>query len=78
MKAKITITPKKAVLDPQGVAVRNALEHMGFEGFGDVHVGRYLEIEIPSGDDAIRPRLEEACRKLLSNPVIEDFQVELV
>ena len=78
MKAKITITPKKAVLDPQGVAVRNALEHMGFEGFGEVHVGRYLEIEIVSADAAVKSRLEEACRKLLSNPVIEDFQVELI
>lgn len=50
MKAKIIITPKKAVLDPQGKTVQNALEHMGYTGIGAVHVGKFLEIELAGGD----------------------------
>lgn len=74
MKAKITITPKKAVLDPQGQAVQGALSHMGFEGVGDVRVGKYLEIALPDNSEATRAKVDEACHKLLSNPVIEDYQ----
>jgi len=78
MKAKIIITPKKAVLDPQGKTVQNALEHMGYRGIGAVHVGKYLEIELASGDrEAARKQLDEACHKFLSNPVIEDYRLEL-
>ena len=51
MKAKIVITPKKAVLDPQGKTVQAALEQMGYEGVKDVHVGKYLEVDL-EGDDA--------------------------
>src|SRR4051794_22426279 len=50
MKAKIIITPKKAVVDPQGKTVQGALEHMGYKGVGAVHVGKYLEIELAGGD----------------------------
>ena len=78
MKAKIIITPKKAVLDPQGKAVQNALEHMGYSGIQAVHVGKYLEIELSEGDkEQARRHLDQACHKLLSNPVIEDYQLEL-
>jgi phosphoribosylformylglycinamidine synthase len=78
MKAKIIVTPKKAVLDPQGKTVANALEQMGYKGIGAVHVGKYLEIDLPAGDrESWRGRLDEACRKILSNPVIEDYQVEI-
>jgi len=78
MKARITITPKKSVLDPQGAAVRLALEQMGYKGIGAVHVGKYLEIDIEGDDpDAARKHIEEACYKFLSNPVIEDYQLEL-
>ena len=73
MKAKIVITPKKAVLDPQGKTVQTALEHMGYEGVKAVHVGKYLEIELEGDAESWRPKLDEACRKLLSNPVIEDY-----
>ena len=52
MKAKIIVTPKKAVLDPQGKTVQNALAHMGYDGIGDVHVGKYLEIELAGSDKA--------------------------
>jgi phosphoribosylformylglycinamidine synthase len=78
MKAKIIITPKKAVLDPQGKTVQNALEHMGYEGVGAVHVGKYLEIELAGGDrEKARQQLDEACHRFLSNPVIEDYRLEI-
>jgi len=78
MKAKIIITPKKAVLDPQGITVRNALEQMGYSGIGDVHVGKYLEIELGNGDpETARKQIEEACHRLRSNPVIEDYHLEI-
>jgi phosphoribosylformylglycinamidine synthase subunit PurS len=79
MKAKIVITPKKAVLDPQGKTVQNALSHMGYTGIGAVHVGKYLEIELTGSDrDTATRQIDEACHKILSNPVIEDyiFQIE--
>ena len=77
MKAKIVITPKKAVLDPQGKAVQNALEHMGYKGIQAVHVGKYLEVEINGEKEIVRQQIDEACHKLLSNPVIEDYHFEL-
>lgn len=78
MKAKIIITPKKAVLDPQGKTVQSALAHMGYPGVGAVHVGKYLEIELASGDkDSARKQIDEACHKILSNPVIEDYRFEI-
>jgi phosphoribosylformylglycinamidine synthase subunit PurS len=78
MKAKIVITPKKAVLDPQGKTVQNALAHMGYTDVGAVHVGKYLEIELTGTDKAAASRqIDEACHKILSNPVIEDYRFEL-
>jgi len=78
MKAKITITPKKAVLDPQGKTVQNALEHMGFKGLGNVRVGKYMEIELPGTDKELwRKQIDDACHKILSNPVIEDYKFEI-
>ena len=78
MKAKIIITPKKAVLDPQGKTVQNALTHMGYAGVGAVHVGKYLEIELAGSDkEAIRQQVNDACHKILSNPVIEEYRFEI-
>ena len=78
MKAKIIITPKKAVVDPQGKAVLNALGLMGYNGINAVHVGKYLEIELNGTDQAVaRRQLDEACHKFLSNPVIEDYIMEI-
>ena len=78
MKAKIIITPKKAVLDPQGKTVQNALEHMGYKNIGTVHVGKYMEIELPGGDqETWRKQIDEACHKILSNPLIEDYKFEI-
>jgi phosphoribosylformylglycinamidine synthase len=78
MKAKIIITPKKAVLDPQGKTVQNALAHIGYTDVGAVHVGKYLEIELTGTDrEAARKQIDEACHRILSNPVIEDYQFEI-
>lgn len=78
MKAKIIITPKKAVLDPQGKTVQNALEHMGYAGIGSVRVGKYLEVELNGNDkSSYQQQIDEACHKILSNPVIEDYRFEI-
>lgn len=72
--------PKQTVLDPQGVAVRNAIHHLGLPAATGVRVGKFMEIEI-DGSEGDRPALEEKlhalCRDLLSNPVIEDYRLEL-
>ena len=80
MKAKIIITPKKAVLDPQGKTVQNALAHMGYTVVTGVHIGKYIEIDLAPGTDsaAAEKALNEAAHKLLSNPVIEDYRLEIV
>jgi len=79
MKAKIIITPKKAVLDPQGKTVQNALAHMGYTGVTGVHIGKYIEIDLAPGTDkaAAQKALNDAAHKLLSNPVIEDYKLEI-
>jgi phosphoribosylformylglycinamidine synthase len=78
MKAKIIITPKKAVVDPQGKTVQSALAHMGYTGVGAVHVGKYLEIELTGTDEqTAHQQIDEACHKFLSNPVIEDYRFQI-
>jgi len=76
--AKVTVTPKPVVNDPQGVTVRGGLEHLGFAEVRDVRVGKYIEIRLdaPSAEEA-RRRVEEMCRRLLANHVIEDFHFEI-
>lgn len=80
MKAKIIITPKKAVLDPQGKTVQNTLAHLGYKDVIAVHVGKYIEIELRPDTDpqAAKQALDEACHRFLSNPIIEDYQLEIV
>jgi phosphoribosylformylglycinamidine synthase len=79
MKARIIVTPKKAVLDPQGKSVQNALTQMGYHGIGAVHVGKFLEIELDGTDkESWRKQIDEACHRILSNPVIEEYQFEIV
>lgn len=79
MKAKIIITPKKAVVDPQGKTVQNALAQMGYNGVAAVHVGKYIEIDLAPGTDksAAEHALHDASRKFLSNPIIEDYRLEI-
>jgi len=75
---QVKVMPLKELLDPQGKAVQNALEHLGYNGISAVHVGKYLEIELNPADQAIaRRQLDEACHKFLSNPVIEDYRLEI-
>ena len=76
MKMKVIVTPKAAVLDPQGAAVRDAMQHLGMREVRDVRIGKYLEIEVDGDESQVEPRLRELCRDLLSNPVIEDYRLE--
>lgn len=79
MKAKIIITPKKAVLDPQGKTVQTALAQMGYTGVTGVHIGKYIEIDLAPGTDkaAAQQAINDAAHRLLSNPVIEDYKLEI-
>jgi phosphoribosylformylglycinamidine synthase len=79
MKAKIVITPKKAVVDPQGKTVQGALAQMGYTGVTGVHIGKYIEIDLAPGTDkaAAEKALNDAARRFLSNPVIEDYKLEI-
>jgi phosphoribosylformylglycinamidine synthase subunit PurS len=72
MKARVLIRPKEGILDPQGKAVERALPALGFEGVSHVHVGRLVELETDNPDE-----LESLCEKLLANPLIEDYEIEL-
>lgn len=77
MKARVTIMPKRNVLDPQGKAVVRAIHQIGTETVRDARVGKVIELDIAGNDaERIRPKLEEICRDLLSNPVIEDYHLE--
>jgi len=78
MKAKIKITLKKGVLDPQGKAIEGALHSLGFPDVQHVRQGKYIELEVPEADRAAAIEWVEAmCRKLLANTVIENYEVEL-
>ena len=74
MKAKVTVMPKRSVLDPQGVAVRDAMRHHGLPLVKSVRIGKFMEIEVDGADEAA---LHEICRDLLSNPVIEDYELQV-
>ena len=76
--ARVYVTPKRSILDPQGKAVQNSLHVLGFREVQDVRVGKYIELRL--GDvrpDAATARVKEMCERLLANGVIEDFRVEL-
>ena len=73
MKVRVIVMPKQSVLDPQGVAVRNALKDVGLQSVENVRVGKLLELEFAAPPD--EQRLDEICRDLLSNPVIEDYAI---
>ena len=78
MKAKVHVTLKRGVLDPQGKAIEHALGTLGFSGVDDVRVGKVIEVALQETDaDAARKSVEEMCRKLLANTVIEDYAIEL-
>jgi phosphoribosylformylglycinamidine synthase subunit PurS len=76
MKAKVIVMPKAAVLDPQGNAVRDAMRHLGMPEVRSVRIGKYMEIDIDGQNGDLHSRLHRLCRDLLSNPVIEDYELQ--
>jgi len=76
MKAKVIVMPKAAVLDPQGNAVRDAMRHLGMPEVRSVRIGKYMEIDIEGQNADLESRLHRLCRDLLSNPVIEDYELQ--
>ncbi|MAS45335.1 phosphoribosylformylglycinamidine synthase [Albimonas donghaensis] len=78
MKARVHVSLKTGVLDPQGEAIRHALGSLGFEGVSGVRQGKLIEIELAQTDpDAAREEVERMCKSLLANPVIESYAIEI-
>jgi phosphoribosylformylglycinamidine synthase PurS subunit len=78
MKAKVYITLKNGVLDPQGKAIANALGHLGFEGVNEVRQGKLIEISLKNTDKAkAEAELKQMCEKLLANTVVENYRFDL-
>ena len=78
MKARVQVTLKRGVLDPQGEAVRHALGSLGFDGIEGVRVGKVIEIELAAPDRAAaEAEVKRMCERLLANTVIEDYRVEI-
>ena len=78
MKARIFVTLKNGVLDPQGKAIGHALNNLGFEAVGDVRQGKLIDIELSETDAArAKSQLKDMCEKLLANTVIEKYEIEL-
>ena len=78
MKAKIKVTLKNGVLDPQGKAIEGALGSLGFGGVGSVRQGKYFEVELTETDKAkAQTTLKAMCEKLIANTVIENYEIEL-
>ncbi|WP_185601766.1 phosphoribosylformylglycinamidine synthase subunit PurS [Paenibacillus sp. 598K] len=78
MKARVYVTIKQNVLDPQGTAVQGALHSIGFNEVGKVRIGKYLELDVDTTDRAeAEERIRQMCEKLLANTVVEDYRFEL-
>lgn len=76
---RVFVTLKKSVLDPQGDAVRKGLNTMGYKEVKDVRVGKYIEVQLEASSlEESRQKLEEMCQRLLANPVIEEYRIEMV
>jgi phosphoribosylformylglycinamidine synthase subunit PurS len=71
LRRRVLVRPKAGILDPQGIAVERALPALGFEGVGNVHVGRMIELDVED-----ESQLDSLCQKLLANPLIEDYEIE--
>lgn len=74
MKVRVFVTLKHGVLDPQGKAIHHALEGLGFAGVNDVRAGKLIELDL--AEDVLDSEIEEMCRKLLANTVIENYRIE--
>ena len=78
MKARVHITLKNGVLDPQGKAIEHALGGLGFSGINDVRQGKYIELDLgETNENAARAAVEAMCEKLLANTVIENYEIDL-
>ena len=79
MTAKVFVTLKRGILDPQGQAVLHALSSLGYQGVKDVRVGKLLELELATNDKAgAETEVKAMCERLLANTIIEDYRIELV
>lgn len=79
MQARVYVTLKRGVLDPHGKAVARSLETLGFDEVKDVRIGKVIELSLEDGPaDQAKARVEEMCKKLLANLVIEDYRIELI
>jgi phosphoribosylformylglycinamidine synthase subunit PurS len=76
VRFNVIVKPKEAVLDPQGNAVRDAMRHLGMPEVQSVRIGKYMEINLDGKDVGLEKRLRGLCRDLLSNPVIEDYELQ--
>jgi phosphoribosylformylglycinamidine synthase len=79
MKARVTVTLKTGILDPQGKAIEGALRSLGIEGVASVRQGKVFDVEVETSDRThAQSLLEQACDKLLANTVVENYRVELI
>ncbi len=77
-KANITVTLRKSILDPQGKAVLHGAHSLGYAGISDIRIGKFIEMNVEAPSEAEAKRIaDEACRKLLSNPVMEDYHLTM-
>ena len=78
LRAKVYVTPRPSVLDPQGKAVSGALHSLGYAEVEDVRIGKFMEVRLSEADKgAAQKRLEEMCKRLLANTTIEDYRFEI-
>jgi len=77
-KARVIITLKRTIMDAQGQTVEKALSKLGYQGVRNLRIGKYLEMDLDGGPrEELRMQVEEMCRRLLANPIIEDYRVEI-
>jgi len=79
MKVRVQVMPRPGILDPQGKAIGNALAALGFTGVGEVRQGKLIELDLAETDATrVHEQVETMCRRLLANPVIEDYAIEIL
>ncbi len=77
-KARVVVTLKKTIMDAQGQTIQNALHNLGYTGVNNLRMGKYVEMDVNGASKAeLEKQLEEMCRQLLANPIIEDFRFEI-
>ena len=77
-KVSVYVTPKAGVVDPQGAVIERAMPALGHPGAANIRVGRYITLEVPGTDPGqVKADVDDMCRKLLANPIIEDYRFEI-